>query len=413
MQWPTKSMSNASKAFALACAAGALFSPGQAVYAQGGDTLTMSASSALLHDSNLFRLPSNANLSALIGSSSSADQIVITSLAANLAKDYSLQRLELNLNVANYRYQTFSALDNTAGNYNAAWRWSVSPRLRGNLTTDRKETLNDFTDVRGSQVRNERVNVSTRLDGAYELSGAWRLFAGATETTQTNPQGQSADADTRTRSVDTGVRYVSASGNQWSYSVRSATGSYLISASQAAALIDDTFDQTDHELAVRWAMDGTSSANFRLTGLNRSHPKFGQRNYGGTSLAANYTLSLTSKLSVTAAIARELGSYHTSISNYTETDRLTLTPVWAIGAKTMLRVNYSQAKRSYLGAPTALAATASQRTETLTDATLSLDWQPQPSLTLSAALQEARRNASVASLDYQSTTTSLSAKVNF
>jgi exopolysaccharide biosynthesis operon protein EpsL len=393
--------------------AASLWASGHAAHAEGADTLTLNASAALVQDSNLFRLPSNANLPAIIGTDSASDQITVTSLGINFNKDYSLQRIELNLNLANYHYQNFSFLNNTANNYSAAWRWSLSPRVRGNLTTDRKETLNDFTDVRGSQQRNQRTNVTSRLDGAYELDGAWRVFAGATEATQTNPQGQSADADTLTRSVDAGVRYVYASGSQWSYRLRTTKGNYRISASQAAALFDYRFDQTDHELALRWALDGKSSADFRLTSLNRTHPEFGQRDFSGVSASANYNLSITGKTSVVVGLTRELGSYQTSISNYVQTDRLSVAPSWAISAKTLLRLNYGYSQRDYLGSPTALAANVLHRTDTLSDTALSLDWQPQPHITLSAAVQDARRSSNLAGLDFQSTTTNLSAQISF
>ena len=402
------------QAGALSCAvSGALLCAATAAHAEGADVFTLSAAAAIAQDSNLFRLPDQANLPALIGSNSGSDQITITTLGVKFSKDYSLQHLELDLNLANYHYLNFSQLNSTANNYSAKWRWSVTPRVQGNITTERKETLNDFTDVRGSQTRNQRTNVTSRFDGSYALDGAWHLTAGATEATQTNPQFQVADADTLTRSVDAGVRYVYASGSQWSYNLRTAQGSYRIAASPTAAQIDDGFDQINHELALRWALDGKSAANFRISALNRSHPKFSQRNFDGVDASANYQLSLTGKTSVSAGIARELGSYQTSTSNYTQTDRLSLAPAWSITTKTLLRLNYVLAQRSYLGAPTALAANTVRRVDTTNDTTLSLDWQPQPHLTLSAAVQDSRRSVNLANLDFQSTTASLSAQISF
>lgn len=381
--------------------------------AQNADGLTVSASAAALTDSNLFRLPSDANTFALIGRDGAADQITVTSLGVNYSKDYSLQRVELNLNLANYRYQNFSFLNNTSNNYSAAWRWSISPRFRGNLTTDRKETVNDFTDVRGLQQSNQRTNITSRLDGAYELGGAWRLTGAATEATQTNPQGQTSEADTLTRSVEGGLRYVYPSGSQWSYSLRTSKGNYLIAGNQALALIDDSFNQIENEVTLAWAIDGSSSAFFRVTGLNRTHPKFGERDFSGISASANYNLMITGKSSVAIGLTRDLSSYQTSTSNYAQTDRLTFTPTWAITAKTQLRLNCNYAQRTYLGAPTAQGANALHRTDTLSDTALSFDWHLQPRLTLSASVQHSRRSANLPGLDFQSTSTSISAQYSF
>jgi exopolysaccharide biosynthesis operon protein EpsL len=392
---------------------GTLLCVAPAAQAEGTDLFTISAGAALVQDSNLFRLPSNANLPAIIGSDSASDQITITSVGVKFNKDYSLQRLELDLNLANYHYQNFNYLNNTANNYSAAWRWSVTPRVRGSLTTDRKETLNDFTDVRGYQQRNQRTNVTTRLDGAYELDGAWRLVAGAAESSQTNPQNQSAEADTVTRSTDIGARYVFASKSQLGFILRSAQGTYRLSPNQPSGLINESFDQLDQEATLRWAIDGKSTADFRVTALSRKHANFGHRDFNGVSAVANYNLNVTGKISVTAGWVRELSSYQTTTSNYTQTDRFSIAPVWQMSYRTQLRLRHEMVVRDYLGAPTTLAVNAMQRSETVRDTTLALDWQPQPHLTLNASVQDSRRSVNLANLDYQSTTASVSAQISF
>ncbi|MDO9165411.1 MAG: putative exosortase B-associated extracellular polysaccharide biosynthesis transporter EpsL, partial [Rhodoferax sp.] len=117
--------------------------------AQVEDTFKLSAAYSQQTDSNLFRLPADANVTALIGKSSAAEQISITSLGLNVNKAYSLQRFELNLNLIDYQYQNFSYLSFAAHNYSAAWRWALTPRLHGNFTSERKETLNSFSDYQG------------------------------------------------------------------------------------------------------------------------------------------------------------------------------------------------------------------------------------------------------------------------
>lgn len=382
------------------------------VHADGADVLTLSAAATFVQDSNLFRLPPDANFPALIGSDSAADQITITSVGIKLNKDYSLQRVELDLNLANYRYQNFQFLDNTAHNYSAAWRWSFTPRLRGNLTTGRQEILNDFSNVEGYTLSNERVNLTTRLDGTYAPGGPWRLAAGIDEVSQTNPKNQSAEADTVTRSVDAGVRYVYASGSQWAYTLRSANGSYLLSPN-LTGLIDGRFEQIDHAVSLRWMLHGSSTANLQLTAQDRTHPQLVSRNYGGIGASANYNLSITGKTSVLIGLSRELGSYQTSTSNYAQTDRFILAPTWAISAKTLLRLRYSYSQRDYLGNPNTMSSNVLHRTDTLSDSALSFEWQPQPYLIFSAVFQDSRRRSNVDGLDFQSTSISLTAQISF
>src|SRR5450830_99109 len=110
------------------------------VWAQTQDTVTFTASATQMTDSNLFRLPASTDFITRIGKPSAEEHIGITSLALNFSKAYSQQRIELGLNLIDYKYQNFSYLSFTASNYNAAWRWALTPRLVGSLSTDRKET---------------------------------------------------------------------------------------------------------------------------------------------------------------------------------------------------------------------------------------------------------------------------------
>ena len=85
-------------------------------WAEGADDLTLSASIGLIHDSNLFRLPSNINLLPLLGRSSAAETINTTALGLNYQRSYSLQKVEFDVNVTDYRYRNFGYLSFLATN---------------------------------------------------------------------------------------------------------------------------------------------------------------------------------------------------------------------------------------------------------------------------------------------------------
>ena len=125
---------------ALLTAAVLLLSVHGAARAEGDDVFTLSADTSLVRDNNLFRLSSSANTLALIGRDSAAEQINITTLGVRAAKSYSLQRFELGASVVDQRYQNFSYLNSVANNYDAAWRWSLTPSFHGNLVNSRRES---------------------------------------------------------------------------------------------------------------------------------------------------------------------------------------------------------------------------------------------------------------------------------
>ncbi|MDB5964713.1 MAG: epsL, partial [Polaromonas sp.] len=96
---------------------------GTAAQADELDTLQFRVGESLQRDSNVFRLSDQANTQAITGRSERADTIAITTLGAKFNKQYGLQRVELDADFEDYRYQRYSNLSFTAVNYAAAWRW--------------------------------------------------------------------------------------------------------------------------------------------------------------------------------------------------------------------------------------------------------------------------------------------------
>lgn len=382
--------------------------------AQTPDPVTLSAAYTLQTESNLYRLPADANTQALLGTSSAAERIGITSLGLAVNKAYSLQRFELNLNLVDYRYQNFDHLSFTARNYTGAWRWSLTPRLHGNLTAERKETLNNFADYQGNSQRtqrNQRTDSANRFDAVYEIDGSWRALAGVAQQKQINQQTLLADSDYSANSAQVGVGYVFASGSSLTYHLKSASGSYLNRSLSAAGLYDDAFDQLDTDLRLHWLIDGKTSVDLSTTHISRTHPHFAQRDYSGLNASASLSWSLSAKTALSVGWARELSSYQTSYANYSQTDRFWLGPVWQLSPKAVLRLRYELAQRDYLGRPSAIVGL--QRNDTTRDASVSFDWQPYQRLTLSASLQYSQRDSSLPGLDYTSNMATISAQYSY
>lgn len=379
--------------------------------AEGADDLKFRAAASVLHDSNLYRLPSGTNTQALLGRSSSADTIGITTLGLNYNKAYSLQRVELDLSLVDYRYRNFSFLDFSAINYSGAWRWAYTPHLHGNLTTSRNQALNSFADFQGVNQRNERVDSSTRADAEYELDARWRLRGGLTHTTRKNALPIVQEGDYRNLAADAGVRYVLASGSSAGYSFTSTDGNYLNRPVPSAGFLDNGYTQTDNDLRVNWVVSPDTSADFRLGYRSRKHNNYPQRDFSGMTGAANLRWTLTGKSALVAGWTRDLGPYETFNSNYSLTDRFSIGPVWQVSPKATVRVQLEHAVRDYRGAPGVVFAP--QRRDTTRDASVSFDWRPYTFLALSASLQNARRSSNLPGLDYTSNMLSLTAQFTY
>ncbi|CAM8664054.1 EpsL, exopolysaccharide biosynthesis operon protein EpsL [Comamonadaceae bacterium] len=375
------------------------------------DPLTLSAGYSVQTDSNLFRLPSSTNLQNAIGKNSAAETIGVTTVGLGFNTRQSLQTLALNLNLVDYSYQNFSYLSFTANNYNASWEWAITPKVTGKFSTDRKETLNSFTDSTNVKQRNLRLDTTTRFDASYALDGPWRLIAGASTTRQENQASLVTGSDFTTNAVDGGVRYQFATGSSLSYLMRTNKGSYLNRAVPNAGAFDDQYTQLDNDLRLRWLMGTGSTVNANLTHINRTHPRYGQRDYNGFNFGAGVDWALTGKTSLSTSISHTLDAYATSNSNYSGTDKISVSAGWQISPKVGLRLKNDWAQRSYLGSPSTTAS--SNRQDITRDTTLSVNWQAHEQLALSASLQQSSRGVNQANLDYDSTMLFFTAQLTY
>jgi len=380
------------------------------VWAQNTPRVKINASHAIQTDSNLFRLPAAANTTALIGRSSAAEQIGITSLGINFNTTKSLQKFELDASLVNYNYQNFSHLNFSARNYNAAWRWALTPRLTGTFASDLKETLNSFADYQGYN-GNQRADTNTRFDVLYELVSPWFLLGGVSQSKQVNQQAVVAGGDYSSTSADLGFRHVFSSGSAISYVAKAANGNYLNRVVPSVGFYDDSFKQIDNALRLQWILNGNSTANIHLTHVNRTHPNYSQRDFSGFNTGFNIDWAITGKSVLGASYTHELGSYATATSNYSLTDRITWGPVWHISPKTQLGLRHTWAQIDYLGSPNAIAN--SPRRDITRDTSLTLSWQPYQQLAINASLQSKTRGSSQTGLDYDSSIATLSAQLSY
>ncbi len=363
-------------------------------------TLQFRVGQSLQRDSNVFRSPV-----------ASSDTYGVTTLGVKLDKRYSLQRIELDVYAQDYRYQDFSELDFTALNYDAAWRWSFTPKLRGNLTADRREFVDNSADVLvgpgGTSTVNRRTESALGLDAEYELGAAWRALAGVFQRDLENSR-TTAEADSSVTGGELGARYVFRSGNALDYRFKSGDGKY--SGAVGAGLPRD-FSDTEHEFRFEWAPTGRTRVQGRLAQLDRQHDGAPDRDFSGLTGRVNANWVLTGKTQVDAGFIRELSSYQTANTNYYAGDRIYVSPVWKPTEKTALRLRLEQGSRDYKGAPA--GQLASGRRDKTSLASLSLEWEALRALTVAVTAQRDRRTSNTAGAEYSANTIGVSALFKF
>jgi exopolysaccharide biosynthesis operon protein EpsL len=393
-----------------------------------GETLSLTAGSTFMYDSNVFRLSSLLDPVLLTGQPQRSDQIIITSATLSFNKTYAMQRFEVSGTLVDNRYFNFDFLDFLGKNYTAAWHWHITPYLYGRLSSAHSEALNNFAGLTGfanSVTRNLRTTDNFHFEGTFQLNRAWHIIGGLNHTVIKNSRVTFQDFDHKVSSVEGGIRYAFSSGSSLTYKVRSGQGEFINRpAPLENALYDTRFDDMEHELRLAWPVTGKTAIDARVGYFLRDHVHFPQRDFEGFVGNFNVNWAPTGKTRVTAGWARQLGNFQTApiafllddliqrfSSSYIVTDRFSIAPVWQITDKTALRLRYDFVMSDFHGAVDPNAAL--NRSDLMHSALIAFDWRPLNALFLSASLHRDHRSSNLRGYDFDSSAASVSATLNF
>ena len=383
-------------------------SPGMG-HAETMTPLKLTLSEALLTDSNLFRLPAGVDLQPLIGKPSASDTIKITTVGFGFSKALSLQQLDLNVSLVDYKYSKFDYLNATSLNYNADLHWSATPWLHGELSTSNTETANNFANYRVLNLKNIQKRKLNKFSSFYDLNSRVSLFATLDQNSLTNDQRQIGLTDYTTNGKEFGLRYAIPSGSSISYAFKRADGQYL----NTSNLSNSSFNQTDNAVRAHWEISSKARADFSAAYINRSQANNPSRNFSGVNSSANLSWDLTGKTSMEFSWLRDLYGYQTTSAssasdiNYSTNSRISFGPVWKISPKLVANLRYVATKVDFQ------SSSAVQRTDNLRDTSLSLQWLPTQRISVTASLQRSKRSSDLAFYNFNSNMASLSAQYSF
>jgi exopolysaccharide biosynthesis operon protein EpsL len=373
------------------------------VLADENDTLNFIVGVSRQHDDNLFRL----------STSEQTDNITKAFAGVRLDKTYSLQRVKIDYTVTSYNYQTNSNLDFNAQDYKAAWLWTLTPSLKGTLSADRSQQLNDFQDYRnviGANGKNIRINQTQHFEADFSPHGIWHLLGGVTRAELKNSRIFFEEDDSTTNALDAGVKYVYRSGSAITLMGHQRKGEYNNRSPNPIFLFDSGFDETEGEAKLSWLLSGKSQLNLRVAYVTRDHDHFSERDFSGAVGSVDYNWSPAGKLYVNVRLASDLSSYQTVDSSYTRNNILSVSPTYAVTEKIDINANASISRRSFLGGGVSPSGGRVDDTQFLS---VGVNWKPYRNVTLGANVQRSNRNSSLSSLDYTDTITGISGTLNF
>ncbi len=375
------------------------------------DTLNVQLTESFARDNNLFRLPDGVSPASVgLGKSDRSDTIRTDSVSLTADKRYSLQRFHLGARFDNYHYSNYDFLDHNTKNIDGRWNWSLTPHITGLLAAERTQALNNFADYQ-NYVRSVRTTDTVRANGEFGSIGALRLIAGVAQSKTTSSEPIQQEWDTRTRSAEAGVRYLTGAENSIGYVYRENRVDWLNRPLDAVNLYDTEARQADHEIFGRWNIAAQAAIDGAIARIKRSHDHFAERDYSGTSARLNINWLPDAQIRVVAFAKREYGSWWSNVASYTVTDSFGIVPSWQVTSKVTLYARVEQSEREFLGP--VVATTADPRLDKLTSSQLGLDWEPLRNFLVGGAVQKSRRSSNLPGLGFTDTTTSVKAQLKF
>lgn len=384
------------------------------------ETLTFSVSQSLRHESNLLRLPSGLSPSAITAgaATSRSDLVSQTRAGVNFDGNYSLQRIRADASVALERFRENGIYDNNGYNAGAIWDAVYGRQWYGQALVRANRSLASFDDTRSGE-RNIVSEEFLRLQAGYRFTPAWSAI-GAFDLRSRDYSAHLYDGlDTRVAGTEVGARWEPLSGADWRFLWRHAAGRYP-NRQVFDALGNRLPGSVDNEYAedrvfMRVGMEPSDKTRLQadIGYTSRRYENLSERDFGGITFGAEYTLRPNELFRVNGYARRDLGNSETLISSYVDSRVVGIgTDVWLTG-KTSLRMQAEHRREEFGGDPGYLLFRMDQREDRLGILSGSLTYEVSRKILLSALLRFEKRNSNYSQFDFDARTIGVNAEIRY
>lgn len=382
--------------------------------AEERDVFNVVAGLSWERENNIFRVPSNFDLSTIVNRTERWDELTTGYAGISIDKPYAMQRFKLDYTHTAYRHKNYDFLDFNANEYEAAWLWALSPSLTGNLSANRKQKLSDYSDLDGRADLNIRTSQMRRFDADWSPHGVWHLLAGVSRYQETNSQTFifRQEPDFTQVTVEGGAKYVFPSGSYISLIGREGDGTYDKRELILANFTDTGYEQHEVEAQLDWRLSEQSRLKVKAAHVERNFDHISQLDYSEPVGSINYIWKPTEKLRLSTIVSRDVSSHQRDESSFAIKDMLRMSPSWEITSKLALEGSASIARRKFLGDPRP-GQLSDGRKDIEKRASVALSWKPRDFVTVSGSLERAERSSNLQGLDYKDTTVGVSTELLF
>lgn len=355
------------------------------------DVFNISVGSSVLRDDNLFRITDALDPRLLIGASQRGDTVRTVFVALNGNKRISRQQLSFGLTESRVSYANFGFLDDNTEDMNLAWTGAAGRNLKFGLRAGRSKQLEGFSDS-----QQPVHNLLTRRNAAFNLD-AWfapRWSAGVELAGGSVSNGLDArrGGDNQVNTAQLWLRYTTRADNRVELRLRQQRADYPNVLPSVNTY--NSSRQDDVELSAVWQPSGWSTLSATLGRRARHHKDLPERDFSATygSLAHDWTLD--GAWSLRTALSRDVGLFQDSLTNYAQTDTLSIQPRWLPTAKIGVYGAFERRRRRYLGSFSFDPGLVPRAQDTVTTRSLTASYLPWPNLDVSLTVRDESRASS-------------------
>jgi len=369
--------------------------------ASADEGLHFGARLGLEHDSNVLRSTSGAV----------SDTAWTAGVGLKYNKRFSLQRVRADVEWDTWRYNDHSELNFRTLNYALAWDWSVTPRLHGTVSADRRQYREVTTDpVTVTNLIGRRTERTELAEGAFDVAGPWQVLAGVSHYRAESTQGFSWDGLPDITYWQVGAGYQASSGSSVVLRYKRGDGDYKDRTFASFAGLNSDFRDTEEELTARWSLTGKTTVDGRLAHVSRKHSAAPQLDFSGMAGALNVAWEITGKTRLTGGLARDISATGVAAGGHVTNDRFFIAPVWNATAKTAFNLRYDHTRRAWHDVPAGTFSAG--RADTIESLQAGVDWQALRTITISGYARHEKLSSSI-NTGYRATVYGVTARANF
>lgn len=355
------------------------------------------------HDSNVLRSSTNEQ----------SDTAWTAGVGLKYNKQFSLQRIRADIEYDTWRYNSHSELNFNTLNYAAAWDWSITPRLHGTISADRRQYRETVTDpVTVTNLIGRRTERNELAEGAFDVAGPWQLLAGVSHFRAESTEPFSWDGLPDIRYWQVGAGYQAASGSSVALRYKHGDGKYHDPTFANFATLDSDFKDQEVELAARWAFSGKTTIDGRLSHVKREHSAAPGLDFSGMRGALNVNWDVTGKTRVVAGWLHDISATGLATGGHVDSDRFFVSPVWHATAKTSFNLRYDYTRREWkdiaLASPFDIG-----RSDKIESLQAGVDWEALRTITVSGYLRQEKLRSSIPGAGYKANVYGVIARANF